>query len=125
MSNSPLIAIIDDDASVRKGLASLLRLEGFDVRTFGSADDFLTGLADATPDCVLTDIQMPGMSGLDLQKQLRIASPGLPVMVMTALPDRLLRERAMSAGAACYLKKPLDEDELVKLIWELVGQGGK
>ncbi|QDL91095.1 response regulator [Paroceanicella profunda] len=123
MPNSPLIAIIDDDASVRKGLASLLRVEGFDVQTFGSANEFLGEPSGAVPDCVLTDIQMPGMSGLDLQKRLRIASPGLPVIVMTALPDRSLRDRAMSAGAASYFEKPFDENELVRVIREFVGKG--
>ena len=123
MANAPLIAVIDDDAGLRRGLASLLRAEGFDVRAFGTADDFLADVSDAVPDCVLTDIQMPGMTGLDLQKHLSLASPGLPVLVMTALPDRSLRDRALAAGAACYLEKPLDETALVTLIRQFVGYG--
>lgn len=117
----PLIAIVDDDRAIRTALSSLLRSAGFRAAMFDCAEAFLDDLDDGGPDCVLTDIQMPGMSGLDLQQHLASTKPGLPVLVMTAFPEAKLRERALSSGAHCFLNKPFDADELLRCIHSALG----
>lgn len=112
----PLIAIVDDDRAIRTALSSLLRSAGFRAAMFDCAEAFLDDLKGGVPDCVLTDIQMPGMSGLDLQQHLASANPDLPVLVMTAFPEAKLRERAMLSGAHCFLNKPFDANELLRCI---------
>lgn len=118
-----IVAIIDDDDSLRRALSSLLRAEGMAVRVFESAEAFLAASAGEMPDAVLTDIQMPGMSGLDLQDRLNRLYPGLPVLVMTALPDRPLRERALSSGAVTVLNKPIDAGVLLARLQDLANRG--
>lgn len=112
----PLIAIVDDDRAIRTALSSLLRSEGFRAAIFDCAEAFLDDLDSGAPDCLLTDIQMPGMSGLELQQHLAAARPNLPVLVMTAFPELKLRERAMGAGAHCFLNKPFDAADLLRCI---------
>ncbi len=109
-----LIAIIDDDLAIRGGVSSLLRSAGFDVRLYESAEAFLAdNHKEPSPDAALTDIQMPGMSGLDLQVVLKTRQPTLPVMFMTAFPEEALRQRVLSNGAVCFLSKPFKATELL------------
>jgi len=108
-----LIAIVDDDHAIRGGVSSLLRSAGFDVRLYGSAEDFLKESESSKPDVVITDIQMPGMSGLDLQNVLKSRQPSLPLMFMTAFPEEALRNRALNDGAVCFLSKPFKASELL------------
>lgn len=110
-----LISIIDDDQAIRDGISSLLRSSGFEVRLYESAENFLNDNQTARPDAVLTDIQMPGMSGLDLQNVLKDHQPELPVLIMTAFPEEALRQRVMADGAICFLPKPFKAAEL--LFW--------
>lgn len=124
MANRHRVAVIDDDKSVRKGIVSLLRAEGFDAQAFGSAGEFLSAMPEFDPSCVLTDIQMPGMTGIELLEHIRNAGPRLPVMVMTALLDTSLHLQAMTAGAVCCLKKPLDDNELLNELEALLEKGG-
>jgi FixJ family two-component response regulator len=114
VSAAPLVAIIDDDESLRLALVGLVRSEGLDAKGFPSAEDFLgSGAAVA---CVITDIQMPGMSGIDLKEALAARQCSVPVIMITARSEPGLEERARASGAACYLKKPFEASELLGCI---------
>lgn len=116
MSVQPLIAIVDDDEAIRIGLSSLIRSEGYGVALFESAEAFLESLTGAEPQCLLTDIQMPGISGLDLQSRMRAEHPDVPVLIMTAFPEEAVRQRAFALGAVCFLSKPFDARELLQCL---------
>ena len=110
----PLISIVDDDHSVRESLARLIRSVGFGVQVFGSAEEFLGAPTGRLADCLILDIRMPGMSGLDLQEQLAVTDRELPVIFITAHgSDQGVRARALAAGAVDYLLKPLSEEEVL------------
>ena len=114
---TPLIAVVDDDHSVRESLARLIRSVGFGVLVFGSAEEFLNRGPGRQPDCLILDIRMPGMDGLELQRHLSASDPGLPVIFITAHgSDPQVRARALGAGAVDYLLKPLKEEEVLKAI---------
>ena len=106
---SRVIAVVDDDEPIRSALARLLRTIGYDARLYASAETLLAELPRSAPSCVLTDIQMPGMNGLELARELSRLAPALPVLVMTAYPSLASRELALAAGATEYLTKPLDD----------------
>ena len=113
----PLISIVDDDHSVRESLARLIRSVGFAVQVFGSAEEFLCSDRGRHPDCLILDIRMPGMNGLELQQKLAASDRKLPVIFITAHgSDQEVRGRAIAAGAVDYLLKPLKEDEVLKAI---------
>lgn len=113
---SPWIAIVDDDPSVLKGLARLLRARAFEVRTYTSARDFLTALPDGLPECLIVDLQMPEMTGLELQRHLARAGIQIPTIVITAHNEAGARERCESAGVAAFLSKPLQDTSLLDAI---------
>ncbi|MBO9714271.1 response regulator [Sphingomonas sp.] len=113
MTEAPVIAVVDDDESIRTGVARLLRAAGYGVRVFDSAEAFLADDANPATAALVTDIQMPGMSGLDLQAMVNRERPELGVLMMTGYPDALTRQRALDAGARCVLSKPFDADELL------------
>jgi FixJ family two-component response regulator len=114
---TPLISVVDDDRSVRESLARLIRSVGFSVRVFESAEAFLSSGRDGHTDCVLLDIRMPGMSGLELQRELSASDRDLSVIFITAHgSDDEVRGRALEAGAVDYLLKPLREEEVLKAI---------
>ena len=115
MPSSALIAIVDDDGMVRNSLARLLRSMGLRVLAFESGEAFLAAL-NPEVDCVISDMQMPGMSGLVLQRRLAADRPDLPIIFMTAFPDELTRGRALDAGAGCYLEKPCSADALARCL---------
>jgi FixJ family two-component response regulator len=114
LSKLPLIAIIDDDASVRATTDSLVRSLGYVVDTFASAEDFLRSNRLDELSCVIADVQMPGMSGVELQAHLLAKGSGIPFIFFTAFPDDQIRAQALKAGAICYLTKPFDGDSLVQ-----------
>lgn len=120
MNTAPLIAVIDDDASILVGLSSLLRSESFRVATYRTAEAFLAAPAAAAPDCVLTDVQMPGMSGLELQAELRKRHARLPVIFMTAFPDETVQARALASGAIAFLHKPFEAETMLNLLAAIV-----
>jgi FixJ family two-component response regulator len=120
--NAPVVAIVDDDAGIRAALARLVRTIGYLPRTFASGGALLLEIDDVRLACVLTDIQMPVMNGLDLAKQLRVRLPDLPIMVMTAYPSLANRELALAAGALEYLTKPLDDDRLESWLMRVIGK---
>jgi FixJ family two-component response regulator len=114
---TPLISVVDDDHSVRESLARLIRSVGFAVQVFGSAEEFLSAAPGRDADCLILDIRMPGMNGLELQRELSASDPDLPVIFITAHgSDQEVRARAFGAGAVDYLLKPLKEDEVLKAI---------
>jgi len=109
-----MIAIVDDDEAVRKAMASLLRSLGHRVAAFDSAQAFLESDQLRTTTCLITDVQMPGLSGLDLQKRLIEEGCPIPVIFLTGFPDETVRSRAMKAGALAFLSKPLNQHELAE-----------
>jgi two-component system response regulator FixJ len=112
----PVVHIIDDDEAVRHSLAFLLVSSGFAVRSYASATLFLEGLSSVQPGCVVTDVRMPGLSGLDLQRELLSRRIGLPVIVMTGHGDVPLAVEAMKAGAVDFIEKPFSEEKIISAI---------
>jgi len=110
------VAIVDDDPSVRSALVGLMRAAGLSSLAFASADELLGSDALATTGCVVTDVRMPGTSGLELQARLAARRSGLPVIFITAHGDAEARRRALSAGARAFFQKPFDDDELIESI---------
>lgn len=117
----PLVAVVDDEDAIRKALERLLRSAGLAVQTFGSGQEFLQSFAARRPDCVVLDISMPGMTGFDVQVQLKSACALMPVIFITALDDPGDCPRAMQAGAAGFLRKPFGDEELLDAIAAAVG----
>jgi FixJ family two-component response regulator len=108
-----LIAVIDDDESFRMALVESLGSLGYGACGFASAEEFISSEVDVSCDCVVTDVQMPGMSGLDLARLLTRRRRGLPVVMITARSDLGIDERAAANGAICLLRKPFKTDMLV------------
>ena len=119
---SSVVAIVDDDEAIRAALARLVRTLGYQSRSFATGEDLLLAVDELRPGCVLTDIQMPGMNGLVLLKQLLQRSPGLPILVMTAYPSRTNREQAFAGGAQKYMAKPLDDMRLESWLLDVLGR---
>ena len=109
-----MISIIDDDASVRAATHRLVRSLGYVAHTFASADDFLRSSQLNDTSCVIADVQMPGMSGIELQNLLKTQGHRLPIIFITAFPEESVRAKALEAGAACFLSKPFDAQQLIK-----------
>ena len=117
MANTgPLIAVVDDDASVLKAVTRLLRARGFNAVPYGSAQDFLAALPAGHPDCLVLDLQMPGMTGLELLHHLQREGLRIPTIVITAHGDTDALERCVSAGASSCLQKPLQDASLFAAI---------
>jgi FixJ family two-component response regulator len=116
MSNLPLISVVDDDESVRESLSGLIRSVGFGVMVFASAEEFLGSTRLLDTDCLILDVRMPGMSGIDLQRQLAGGPMSIPVVFITAHGDEEARVRALNGGAVDYLLKPFSEEALLKAI---------
>lgn len=115
-SMRPRIAIIEDEASVRRALARVLSVAQFDVECYASAQDFLDAVARAPPDCVVLDIQMPGLTGRDVQRHLADAEIRVPVIIVTAHDEPQTRAQCIAAGASAYLCKPLRSENLIASI---------
>lgn len=116
-----VVSIIDDDASVRVALGSLVRSLGYTVHTFDCAESFLDSPDVRSSACIVTDIQMPGMSGLDLLDWLRAAGIMIPIVLMTAFAADHLRHRAEMNGAVGFLAKPFEGDVLAKILLGVIG----
>ena len=117
--SKPMIAIVDDDESVCRAMKRLVRSLGMEADTFASGREFID-LLDAMPsfhpDCVVLDVQMPGMNGLEVQERLSSSCSGLPVIFITAHDDVGVRERALAAGALAFLRKPFNDELLIKTL---------
>ena len=107
MREVPLISIVDDHALTRETIRDLVRSLGFSAVTFASAESFLQSSSIAETGCLVLDVQMPKMSGLDLQDHLSRNGFDIPIIFVTAYPDDSTKARALSAGAICYIQKPL------------------
>ena len=115
-----IIAIVDDDASVREGLQSLIRSAGWRVEVFVSAQEFLARVGAEAPSCVILDLQLPGLSGLDLQNRMAKGGLEIPIVFLTGHGDIPASVQAMKAGAVEFLTKPLDEQKLLEAIQEAI-----
>lgn len=116
MKASSLIAVVDDDPGVRGSLDSLLRSVGMTSLPFSSAEALLDSGAEARLACVVTDLHMPGMTGLELQAEIARRGWPLPLIMMTAYPTDTSRDQALTAGAVAFLTKPIDPDRLLEAI---------
>ena len=116
MSETRLVHVIDDDDAVRDSLSFLLRAANFEVVAYQSAMQFLESLTRETDGCVITDVRMPDISGLELLKRMRALSCVIPVIVMTGHGDIQLAVEAMKAGAADFLEKPFDDDRILAAV---------
>ena len=116
MANLPLISVVDDDDSVRESLRGLIRSVGFAVKVFASAEEFLNSDHLRNTDCLILDVRMPGMNGLELQRQLAASDRKIPIIFITAHGDEEVRSRALNGGAVDYLLKPFSEEALLNAI---------
>ena len=123
MPVTPVVSIVDDDESVRAATKTLLALHGFTVRAFASAEAFLQSEDLGATRCLIADVRMPGMNGLALQGQLAAQTRPIPIIFVTAYPDDRSRERALKAGALCFLSKPFDVNTLIRFVEEALRNG--
>ena len=113
MAKVPMISIIDDDDAVREATKGLVRSLGYRVSTFSSAEEFLQSDRVNDTSCLITDLHMPGLSGIELQNRLIADGHSMPIIFITAFPDDGVRTRAMKAGAICFMSKPFSDDHLI------------
>jgi FixJ family two-component response regulator len=119
------VSVIDDDESVRRALGRLIRSFGLNVETFASAEEFLTPGERRAPACLILDMRMPGMSGLELQERLTAAGRRIPVVFIAGHPDESARRDALAAGAVEFLQKPFDDRVLLDAVARALEQGDK
>jgi FixJ family two-component response regulator len=112
----PVISIIDDDASIRVATNRLIRSLGYVAHTFASAEEFLAAPEANQTSCMIVDVQMPGMSGIELQGLLLAQGRRMPIIFITAFPEPRIRDCVMAKGALAFLEKPFDGSKLVSLI---------
>ena len=114
--SQPLISVVDDDEAMREALRLLMKSLGYTAEAFASAEDFLSSRQIPGTSCLIADVQMPGMTGLELYHHLVAAGKTIPTILITAYPDDSMRERALGDGVVCYLSKPFDENDLLACI---------
>ncbi len=122
---SRLVAIVDDDELVRGAVQGLLREAGLPARAFASAEEFLDSGAQHLSSCLITDIRMPGLSGLDLQARLNAEHIRIPIIFMTAHSDERIRMQALRSGAVEFLTKPFDDDVLLQTVRAALKHGAE
>jgi FixJ family two-component response regulator len=118
----PIVFVVDDDPSIREALTSLLRSVGLRVETFESAQAFLLRQPADVPGCLVLDVRLPGLSGLDLQRELAVAEISLPIIFITGHGDIPMTVQAMKAGAVEFLPKPFRDQELLDAIAQAIGR---
>ena len=119
-SPSPMVFVVDDDASIREALCSLIESTGLGVEAFASAQDFLQHKRPQTPACLVLDVRLPGLSGLELQRKLAPASKRIPIIFITGHGDIPKSVQAMKAGAVEFLPKPFSDDQLLDAIQQAI-----
>jgi FixJ family two-component response regulator len=119
----PVISVVDDDASIRVATDSLLRARGYTVSTFASAAEFLRSRQLDETSCVITDVRMPDMSGVELQTVVRNKGRSTPFIFITAFPEESARLRALHDGAVCFLSKPFDAPTLFRCVEAALAAG--
>jgi FixJ family two-component response regulator len=115
-TSKPIVAVVDDDPRLRESLESLIESAGFQAQVFPLAEDFLSGELLAEIDCLITDVRMPKMDGLELQRLVRLKRPELPVIFITAHHEDRIEQCAFAQGAAFFVRKPFDADELLQAV---------
>ena len=120
MSEAPLVAIVDDDELARDGIRELVESLGYTATTFPSAEHFLQSAVVAQTTCLITDLQMPGLSGLDLQEELQSRGYHTPVILITAYANDKHRSRALNNGAVGFLSKPFDDRSLMECLTDAI-----
>jgi len=123
MPKRRLISIVEDDEPFRDSMRKLVTLLGYTVETFPSAADFLGSPLLPETACLVTDVQMPGMTGVELHRRLIDAGYAIPTILVTAYPDEVVRDRALNDGVVCYLGKPVDDDHLERCLRSAVQYG--
>jgi FixJ family two-component response regulator len=116
MENNPRISIVDDDPSVRRALGRLCKSVGYKVNLFASAEEFHEAAAADETDCLILDVQLPGCSGLQLQRDLQTSNKPLPIIFVTAYEDEETRKQALECGAVGFFQKPLDNERLLRAL---------
>jgi len=119
----PIVAAVDDDFRVRQSIASLLESAGYAPVVFSCAEEFLASGALSAATCVITDVRMPGMDGIELQRRIRLDRPALPVIFMSAHYNTDTRQTAIDEGAVDFLYKPFDPTDLLKTIQSALSCG--
>jgi CheY-like chemotaxis protein len=122
-STGKMISVVDDDESIRDSTETLLRSAGYLVATFASAELFLESGAVAETECVIVDVRMPGMNGLELQRHLNASNPNVPIIFITAHDDAANRRSAIDAGAVDFLSKPFDARTLLTMVQRALAHG--
>jgi FixJ family two-component response regulator len=118
----PLISIVDDDESFRRAITRLITSLGYAAAAFGSAEEFLkSGRLDDTT-CLISDVQMPGMSGIELQNWLQVQGYHVPIIFITAYPEVSVREQALASGASGFLNKPFSEENLISYLGQALAE---
>ena len=112
----PLISVVDDDESMREAMRGLMKSLGYRAEAFASAEEFLNSRKVPRTSCLIADVQMPGMTGLELYRHLVASGKTIPTILITAYPDDRVRELALGDGVVCYLTKPFDENDLLTCI---------
>jgi FixJ family two-component response regulator len=126
LDKTPLISIVDDDDIIRRAIESLLTSLGFRACTFPTAEEFLQSPLLVETTCLISDVQMPGISGVQLQDRLAAFGLSIPTIFITAYPDDSVRTRVLSSGAVCFLLKPFDAQSLIECIENALNKpGGK
>ena len=120
-SDTDIVHVVDDDEAMRDSMAFLLRAENFQVQTYADAADFLTALPQIKVGCVVTDVRMPGMSGIELLQRLRELKVSLPVIVISGHGDVPLAVEAMKTGALDFIEKPFDDDVFLRAVRTALG----
>jgi FixJ family two-component response regulator len=123
MSKRVLISIVEDDQPFRESMRKLMTSLGYTVEAFSSAADFLASPLLPATSCLVTDVQMPGMTGVELHKSLIDAGYAIPTIIVTAYPDEVIRNRALKNGVVCYLSKPLDDEHLERCLRSALQSG--
>jgi FixJ family two-component response regulator len=121
MRSAPLISIVDDDESMRESTKGLVRSLGYQAAAFASAEEFMQSDSLDSTSCLIADVQMPGLSGIDLQRWLIDRGVQMPTIFITAFPEEVTRLRAVKAGAVGYLGKPFSEESLLKCLDTALG----
>jgi FixJ family two-component response regulator len=114
--NDVVISIIDDDAAARSAIVALMRAKGFETKSYDSAENFLRSESHGLCQCIITDIQMPGLSGIELKQKLDATNCKTPVIMITARVEPRLHSLALASGAFCLLRKPFKASELVECV---------
>jgi FixJ family two-component response regulator len=122
LPNPPVIAVVDDDNAMREALSELLQVLALSCRTFDGAEAFLAASESESFDCLITDIRMPGMNGLELQQKLKSLGSTIPVIVVTSSTDQLIRTCALEDGAVACLSKPVKDDVLIRHLKTALGR---